>query len=226
MRSFVLALSLIASAAAHGVMVRDKAPDFTAMAVEGDQFKQVSLSSYSKAGKWVVLFFYPFDFTFVCPTEILTFSEKAAEFASKNTQVLGVSCDSHHVHLAWTKTPQKDGGLGNSVNYPLVADIQKTISESYGVLTHDESVGYVGAPLRATFIIDPSGTIRSMSVNDEQVGRNIDEVMRLLDGFQYADSHQGEGCPANWNPGKMTIKANPTESKDFFEAMAGKYGKD
>jgi alkyl hydroperoxide reductase subunit AhpC len=141
-------------------------------------------------------------------------------------QVLGVSCDSHHVHLAWTRTPQEDGGLGRAVEFPLVADIQKTIATSYGVLTTDETVGYVGAPLRATFIIDPSGTVRSLAVNDEQVGRNIDEVMRLVEGFQYADSHAGEGCPANWQPGKQTIQADHDKSKDFFKAMAGKYGKE
>jgi len=205
-------------------MVRDKAPDFKAQAVVGEEFREVTLSEFTKAGKWVVLFFYPFDFTFVCPTEILSYSNKAAEFESKNTQVLGVSCDSHHVHLAWTRTPQEDGGLGKSVNYPLVADVTKELTKSYGVLTNDTSVGYNGVPLRATFIIDPSGTVRSLSVNDEQVGRNIEETMRLLDGFQYADSHPGEGCPANWQSGKKTIQASPDGSKDFFAAMAHKYG--
>lgn len=217
-------LTLLAlTASASGLMVRDKAPDFKAQAVVGEEFEEISLSQYTEAGKWVVLFFYPFDFTFVCPTEILTFSEKAAEFEAKGVQVLGASADSHHVHLAWTKTPQEDGGLGTAVNFPLVADITKEISTDYGILTNDPTMGYHAAPLRATFIIDPSGTIRSITVNDEQVGRNIDETVRLVEGFQYADSHAGEGCPANWKPGKDTIEANPKGSKAFFKAMAGKY---
>ena len=112
------------------------------------------------------------------------------------------------------------------MQFPLVADITKEISAAYGILTDDPAQGYHAAPLRASFIIDPSGTIRSITVNDEQVGRNIDEVMRLVEGFQYADSHDGEGCPANWQPGKKTIEANPDGSKAFFKAMAGTYGKE
>lgn len=135
-------------------------------------------------------------------------------------QVLGVSCDSHHVHLAWTRTAREDGGLGDQVEFPLVADITKDISRAYGVLTMDPSVGYFGAPLRAVFVIDPKGVIRSVTVNDEQVGRSIDEVMRVVDGFQYAESHAGEGCPANWQPGSQTIKANADDSKAFFKEWA------
>lgn len=213
------ALLLLALVGAASAMLgpRDKAPDFTATAVvEGGKFEDVTLSSYSKAGKWVVLFFYPFDFTFVCPTEIIGFSEKQKEWEAMNVQVLGVSCDSHHVHLAWTKTPREDGGLGQEVTFPLVADINKDITKDFGVLTMDPSVGYFGAPLRAVYIIDPSGTIRSVTVNDEQVGRSIDEVVRVVKGFQYADSHPGEGCPANWDAGKATIKADPVGSREFF----------
>lgn len=219
MRAFIWALAVCAASAAV-LGPRDIAPDFSATAVVGDKFETVSLKQYRDAGKWVVLFFYPFDFTFVCPTEIMSFSEKAKEFEKKGVQVLGVSCDSHHVHLAWTRTPRAEGGLGNAVEFPLIADITKEISRAYGVLTTDTSVGYVGAPLRGVFIIDPKGTIRSVTVNDEQVGRSIDEIMRVVDGFQYAESHAGEGCPANWKLGAQTIKADHDGSKEFFREWA------
>ncbi len=161
----------------------------------------------------------PFDFTFVCPTEILTFSKEHAKWKELNTQVLGVSCDSHHVHLAWTRTSRAEGGLGEGVSFPLVADITKEISRSYQVLTTDPTVGYFGAPLRAVFVIDPTGTIRSVTVNDEQVGRSIDEVIRTVEGFQYADANKGQGCPANWKPGKKTIKADPFGgSSEYFSS--------
>lgn len=152
----------------------------------------------------------------------MSFSSKVKEFAKKNVQVLGVSCDSHHVHLAWTKIAREEGGLGNQVEFPLVADITKEISRAYGVLTMDPSVGYFGAPLRAVFVIDPKGIIRSVTVNDEQVGRSIDEVMRVVDGFQYAEAHAGEGCPANWQPGAKTIKADAVGSKEFFREWSKK----
>ena len=205
----------------RGVMVRQQAPDFTATAVVDGKFEEVSLSDYVNAGKYVVLFFYPFDFTFVCPTEILTLSERAKEM--EGVQVLGISTDSHHVHLAWTRTPQEDGGLGSGVSFPLIADTTKSISRDYGVLTMDATVDYVGAPLRGIFIIDPSNTVRSMTVNDEQVGRNIDEVVRVVKAFQHSDKNPGVGCPANWAPGKETIKANPWESKEYFKKHAGRY---
>jgi len=150
----------------------------------------------------------------------MSFSSKAQEFAKKGVQVVGVSCDSHHVHLAWTRTAREDGGLGNQVAFPLVADITKEISRAYGVLTMDPSVGYFGAPLRAVFVIDPKGIIRSVTVNDEQVGRSIDEVMRVVDGFQYAEAHAGEGCPADWQPGAKTIKASADASKEYFREWA------
>eukprot|EP00306_Pavlova_sp_CCMP459_P011723 CAMPEP_0185193000 /NCGR_PEP_ID=MMETSP1140-20130426/20246_1 /TAXON_ID=298111 /ORGANISM="Pavlova sp., Strain CCMP459" /LENGTH=227 /DNA_ID=CAMNT_0027759765 /DNA_START=25 /DNA_END=708 /DNA_ORIENTATION=- len=215
-----LLLCLLVAAAGAILGPRDKAPDFSATAVVGDKFETVKMSQYLSAGKWVVLFFYPFDFTFVCPTEIMAFSDKVKEFDKMGVQVLGVSCDSHHVHLAWTRTPREDGGLGNAVEFPLVADITKDISRDYGVLTMDPEVGYFGAPLRAVYIIDPTGTIRSVTVNDEQVGRSIDEVIRVVQGFQYAETHGGEGCPANWHPGSKTIKADPDASKEFFREWA------
>jgi alkyl hydroperoxide reductase subunit AhpC len=218
-RLILLALAFCAASAAI-LGPRDIAPDFTATAVVGDKFESVSLKQYLDAGKWIVLFFYPFDFTFVCPTEIMSFSEKAKEFTQKNVQVIGVSCDSHHVHLAWTRTPRAEGGLGNAVEFPLVADITKEISRAYGVLTTDPTVGYVGAPLRGVFIIDPTGKIRSVIVNDEQVGRSTEEIMRIVDGFQYAEAHAGEGCPANWKLGAQTIKADHDGSKEYFREWA------
>ena len=209
--SFVVAAAVAAAlalsvASGHGVMVRDQAPDFTATAVVDGKFEEVTLSELTKAGKYVILFFYPFDFTFVCPTEILTLSEKAKELKSEGVEVLGISCDSHHVHLAWTRTPQEDGGLGSAVNFPLVADTTKEISREYGVLTTDPTVDYVGAPLRGIFVIDPKGTIRSVTVNDEQVGRNIDEVVRVVRAFQHMSV-----IPAGDAPPEVeeTIKAKP-----------------
>ena len=199
---------------------RDRAPLFNATAVVGQEFQEISLKSYLDAGQWVVLFFYPFDFTFVCPTEIMSFSEKAEEMRQKGVQVLGVSCDSQHAHLAWVRTPRADGGLGNEVEFPLVADNNKDISNDYGVLTKDPTVGWYGAPLRAVYIIDPNGLIRSVTVNDEQVGRSVDEVFRVVQAFQYTEAHAGEGCPANWKPGKKTIKADPAGSKEFFKTWA------
>lgn len=213
----LLLLTVVVGASA--VMVRDKAPDFTATTVSNGEFVDITLSDYTKSGKWVVLFFYPFDFTFICPTEILTFSKLTKEFAEKNTQILGVSADSHHVHMAWSKTKREDGGLGEEVEYPLVADTTSEISIKYGVLTNDTSVGYHGAPLRATFIIDPTGTIRYMNVFDEQVGRNIDEVMRAIDAFQYAETHAGEGCPANWEKGKSTIKTDHDGKLEYLKVF-------
>ena len=224
-RIFLYAVVAFAFAArsAASLMVRDQAPDFTAMAVVDGKFEQVTLSELTKAGKYVVLFTYPFDFTFVCPTEILTLSEKAKELKAEGVEVLGISCVSHHVQLAWTRTPLEVGGLGSAVSFNLVAVVTLEISRAYGVLTTDPSVDYVGAPLRGVFIIDPTGTIRSITVNDEQVGRNIEEIVRVVRAFQHSDKNPGVGCPANWAPGKETIKANPWESREFFKKHAGQY---
>lgn len=215
-----LVLSLFLNVHSHGfsIVPRHKAPTFSAKAVMGESFVDVSLSDY--AGQWVVLFFYPFDFTFVCPTEIISFSERIGEFKAISTQVLGVSTDSIHTHLAWIRTARKDGGVGN-LNFPLVGDVSKKISTNYGVLVDDESDAMYGAALRGLFIIDPSGVVRTVQVNDDQVGRSVDETLRLLQAFQWADSHAGEGCPANWHPGDSTIKTNPYESINYFEAKYG-----
>jgi len=200
---------------ARPVAPRHQAPEFKAKAVYNDEFITVQLKDYISAGKWVVLMFYPFDFTFVCPTEIISFSSKAAEFESLNTQVLAISTDSHHTHLSWTRTERQDGGVGK-LNIPLVADISKRISMSYGVLVEDEDDDMFGAALRGLFLIDPTGKIRMLQINDDAVGRNVEETLRTLRAFQYADAHVGEACPASWTPGDDAIKADPKGSVEYF----------
>ena len=148
--------------------------------------------------------FYPFDFTYVCPTELISFSENLKKFQDIGAEVLGISTDSHFTHLAWLKTPRSEGGLGN-IDYPLLADISKDISDDYGVLVKTEGDGMRGAALRGLFIMDGKQTIRSVQVNDDAVGRSVDETLRLIQGFQWSDKH-GEVCPANWKPGQATIK--------------------
>jgi len=180
--------------------VGQQAPDFTATAVVDQEFKEVTLSQYR--GKYVVLFFYPLDFTFVCPTEITAFSDRYADFSSKNTEVLGVSVDSQFSHLAWIQTPRNQGGLGD-INYPLVADLKKEISTAYNVLDEAE-----GVALRGLFIIDPDGVIMHATINNLPVGRNVDETLRVLQAFQYVQSNPDEVCPANWEEGKDAMKEN------------------
>jgi alkyl hydroperoxide reductase subunit AhpC len=175
--------------------VTKEAPDFTATAVVNEDFKTVKLSDYR--GKYVVLFFYPLDFTFVCPTEIIAFSDKIEEFRKRGAEVLGCSIDSQFSHLAWIRTPRADGGLGG-LKYPLVADLTKEISRNYGVLTDG------GIALRGTFLIDKNGILRHALVNDLPLGRNIDEAIRMIDALHFFEQH-GEVCPANWKPGSMTI---------------------
>jgi alkyl hydroperoxide reductase subunit AhpC len=188
--------------------VQKEAPNFTAMAVVDEAFKQINLTDYK--GKYVCLFFYPLDFTFVCPTEIIAFSEKVAEFEKRNCQVLGVSVDSHFTHLAWIKTPRVDGGLG-SIKYPLVADLTKQISKDYGVLTDDGAVA-----LRGLFLIDTKGVVRHLLINDLPLGRSTEEALRVLDALQFVEKH-GEVCPANWKPGALSMKADPKGSKEYFQ---------
>jgi peroxiredoxin (alkyl hydroperoxide reductase subunit C) len=191
-------------------LVQKKAPDFKATAVLPDStFKDIKLSDYK--GKWVVLFFYPLDFTFVCPTEIIAFSDKIKDFHGIGAEVLGVSVDSHFSHLAWRNTARKDGGLGD-LGYPLVADLNKSIARDYGVLIED-----AGIALRGLFIIDPEGIIRAATVHDLPVGRNVDEAIRVIKAFQFVAKH-GEVCPANWTEGKATMKADPKGSKSYFSS--------
>jgi len=182
-----------------------KAPDFEAEAVVGTEFKNIKLADYK--GKWVVLFFYPLDFTFVCPTEIIEFREKAAAFRKINAEVIAASCDSKFTHLAWVNTPRKEGGLGK-LDIPIIADFKKTIATQYGALFLEN-----GFPLRALYIIDPQGVVRQITMNAPPVGRNVEEVLRLVQAFQHTDKH-GEVCPVNWKPGDATI--NPAKAKDYF----------
>lgn len=144
-------------------------------------FEKISLDDFK--GKWVVLIFYPFDFTYVCPTELIAFSESIEEFKKMGAEVLGISCDSHFTHLAWLKTPRNEGGLGQSINYPLVADISKQISKDYGVLVTDPNDPMRGASIRGMFIMDDKHIIRSIQINDDSVGRNVHEAIRLVQGF-------------------------------------------
>lgn len=175
-------------------------------------FKTVSLSDY--AGKYVVLFFYPLDFTFVCPTEIIAFSDRAAEFEKLGVQLLSVSIDSHFTHLAWRNTPRTEGGLGQ-INYPMIADLNKEIAKAYDVLLP------AGMALRGLFLIDKSGVVRHQVVNDLPLGRSVDEALRMVKALQYFEQH-GEVCPADWKEGARTIKATPTDSKSFFKAEYSK----
>ena len=193
-------------------LVTKEAPDFTAQAVmPNNEFADLALSKYR--GKYVVLFFYPLDFTFVCPSEIIAFDKKLAKFKEKNAEVIGVSVDSHFTHLAWKSTPVEKGGIGN-VQYPLVADLNKEISRSYGVL-FDDSIA-----LRGLFLIDKEGVIRHAVVNDLPLGRNIDEALRMIDALQFTEKH-GEVCPANWREGEEAMK--PT-AEGVAEYLA-KHGK-
>ena len=190
-------------------LVQQTAPEFKAKAVVGHEFRDISLSGLR--GKWVILFFYPLDFTFVCPTEIIDFSNKADEFKKLNAEVLGCSVDSHYTHLAWINTPRKEGGLGE-INYALVSDINKTIAKDYGVLTEG------GVALRGLFLIHPKGQIVYEVVHDLSVGRNPDEVVRVLSAFQQVEK-TGEVCPSSWKPGAKTMKADPLGAKEYFSTV-------
>lgn len=189
------------------------APHFEEEAVVGQDFKTLKLSDYK--GKYLVLFFYPLDFTFVCPTELLAFSDRIKEFQALNTEVVGASVDSKYAHLAWLNTPRKAGGLGGALNYPLIADLRQKMARDYDVLIEGE-----GHTLRGLFIINPQGVVVQITKNDSPVGRNVDEVLRLVQAFQYVDEH-GEVCPVNWTPGAATMKPDPKASLSYFEKAAG-----
>lgn len=189
-------------------LVQQQAPAFTTQAVMPDgSFKQVSLEDYR--GTYVVLFFYPLDFTFVCPTEIIAFSDAAAEFAKRGVQLLSCSIDSHFTHLAWRERPRNQGGLGD-IQYPMLADIDRKIGQAYGVLTSG------GVALRGLFLIDKEGVVRHQVVNDLPLGRSVDEALRMVDALQYFEKN-GEVCPANWQQGELTIKPDPKKSREYFE---------
>jgi alkyl hydroperoxide reductase subunit AhpC len=188
--------------------VTKPAPDFTADAVVQGEFKQIKLSDYK--GKYVVLFFYPLDFTFVCPTELIAFSDALSEFHKRGCEVIGASVDSKFSHLAWCNTPRKEGGLGK-IGYPIISDLNKSIARSYGVLLEDS-----GIALRGLFLIDKDGILRHALVNDLPLGRSVQEALRTLDALQHFEAN-GEVCPANWTKGEMAMKPG-AESKKYFEA--------
>lgn len=178
-------------------LVTKEAPGFTADAVMPDNsFATLSLSSYK--GKYVYLLFYPLDFTFVCPSEILAFNKKLDEFKARNCEVISVSVDSKFTHLAWKNTKVEDGGIGN-VQFPMVADLNKEITKAYGI-EHPASVA-----LRGLFLIDPKGVVRHCVINDLPLGRSVDEALRMLDALQFTDTH-GDVCPANWKQGDEAMK--------------------
>ena len=170
------------------------APEFSAPAVLADNSLQENFSLEASVGKYRVLFFYPLDFSVVCPTELLALDERLQEFAERECEVLGISVDSHHTHLAWKKTPVEDGGIG-PVGFPLISDLTKEISRAYGVLM-DNAVS-----LRATFLLDPAGVVRHMTVNGSDLGRNVSEILRTLDAVRHVD-RTGQLCPANWKAGE------------------------
>ncbi len=175
------------------VQVTQPAPEFTATAVMPDNSFNDSFSLEDLKGQYTVLFFYPLDFTFVCPSEIIAFDKKVDEFKSRNCQLVGCSVDSHFSHLAWKNTPVNQGGIGN-VQFPLIADLTKQISRDYGVLIND------AISLRGLFLMDKDGIVRHALINDLPLGRNVDEAIRVLDALQHTEEH-GEVCPANWNKG-------------------------
>lgn len=178
-------------------LVTNEAPDFKAIAVMADNSFDESFTLSGLGGQYVLLFFYPLDFTFVCPSEILAFDRALEKFKERNCQVVGVSVDSHFTHLAWKNTAVNDGGIGN-IQFPLVADLDKSIASSYGVLLP------MGIALRGLFLIDRQGIIRSQVVNDLPLGRSVDEALRVLDALQLTEQC-GEVCPANWKKGDDTM---------------------
>ena len=193
------------------VLVNKPAPDFEAQAVVNGQFETLKLSDYK--GKYVALFFYPLDFTFVCPTELHAFQDKYAEFEKRNVEIIGVSVDSHYSHFAWLNTPKNQGGIAG-VKYPIVADITKNISKDYDVLLED-----AGVALRGFFLIDKDGIVQHQVVNNLPLGRNVDEAIRMIDALQFFEEN-GEVCPANWNKGDKSMKADDEGLKEFFKDVS------
>ena len=189
--------------------VTKPAPDFTADAVVNGECKTLKLSDYR--GKYVVLFFYPLDFTFVCPTELVAFSDQIDEFKKRGCEVMAVSVDSKFSHLAWVNTPRKEGGIGQ-VTYPIISDLSKSICRDYGVLLEE-----AGISLRGLFLIDKQGVLRHALVNDLPLGRSVAEAIRTLDALQHFEEN-GEVCPADWHKGQMAMKPDTVGSKSYFEA--------
>ncbi len=198
------------------VLVGREAPDFTAAAVlaDGTIVDEFNLKTETK-GKNAVIFFYPLDFTFVCPSELIAFSKRVSEFESRNTQVIGVSIDSHFTHNAWRNTDVNNGGIG-AVNYPLVADMSHEICKAYDVETPDGAVAF-----RGSFLIDTNGVVRHQVVNDLPLGRNVDEMIRMVDALLFHEEH-GEVCPAGWNKGDTGMQASPDGVAAYLSENADK----
>lgn len=189
------------------VLIGKKVPDIQAKAVAKDKTFDFNWKDYS--GKYVVFFFYPLDFTFVCPTELHAFQEKLSEFEKRGAQVIGCSVDSSASHSAWLNTPKTKGGV-QGIAYPLVSDIHKEIARAFDVLKEDDGIAY-----RGLFLIDRNGIIRHLIVNDLPLGRSIDEVLRLLDALIFHEQH-GEVCPANWKMGAKAMKPNEQGLAEYF----------
>jgi peroxiredoxin (alkyl hydroperoxide reductase subunit C) len=188
-------------------LVTKKAPEFEAQAVMPDNsFATVSLSALR--GKYVLIFFYPLDFTFVCPSEILAFNRQVEALRKRNCDLLGISVDSIYTHLAWKNTPVNEGGIGQ-INFPLVSDMAKNISRDYGVLLED------GVSLRGLFLIDREGIVRHQLINDLPLGRDVNEAIRMVDALQFTEEH-GEVCPANWRPGEDAMKPTPEGVAEYL----------
>lgn len=191
-----------------GVLVGKKAPEFSLKAVvKGKMVDAFSLSSFK--GKYVVLFFYPLNFTFVCPTELHAFQERQKDFEKRNTVILGCSVDSCFSHAAWLNTPRSKGGI-QGVEYPLLSDINKTVSKNYDVLKEDEGIAY-----RGLFLIDREGVVRHQIVNDLPLGRSVEEVIRMIDALIFFEE-KGEVCPANWQIGKKSMKTTTEGLLEYF----------
>lgn len=193
-----------------GVLVGKKAPDFKAKAVINGKFEECSLANFK--GKYVVLFFYPLNFTFVCPTELHAFQDKLKEFEERGAQVVGCSVDSAYSHYAWQELPKEKGGI-RGVSYPIVADINKTISKDYDVLKEEDGIAY-----RGLFLIDRQGIVRHQVVNDLPLGRSVDEALRMLDALIFFEKN-GEVCPANWKQGAKSMKPNAKGLEEYFTTL-------
>jgi peroxiredoxin (alkyl hydroperoxide reductase subunit C) len=193
-------------------IVGKPAPAFKLPAVHKGQFVDLALEDFK--GKWLVVFFYPLDFTFVCPTEILSFSDRLGQFHKLGAEVVGVSIDSKFTHLAWTEKPREQGGI-SGLEYPLLSDMNRTMAADYGVLAD------AGVALRGLFLIDPDGVVQHATINNLAIGRSVDETLRVLQAAQFSREH-GEVCPANWKPGDTGMKPDWDGSKEWFEKSSVK----
>ncbi len=192
-------------------VVGQEAPDFELVGYHKGEFKNYKLSDYQ--GKWVALLFYPLDFTFVCPTEVLSFSRAAAEFEKAGCQLFGVSVDSQFSHKAWVESSHENGGLGGELNYPLLSDLSKETAFNYGVLEEE-----AGVALRGLFLISPEGVIMHATINNLPVGRSAKEALRTLKAFQFVAANDGQVCPADWDEGMDSMTATPEGMQDYLKS--------